>query len=412
VIGVYKMIIDEVVQNLCFLTLHGSRAYGTSRPDSDWDVRGVAISSMDWHLGSRKWEQTQENHPRVKHLLGERFPSALEHPDPLDCEIRCLRKFVSLASDCNPNVLDVLFADPKDWIFATRPWINLYEERHRFLSLRVQHTYTGYAVSQLKRIVRHRGWLLNPPSKKPTREGFGLPPHKKLVNKELSDLVESLLSKKINEWRLDQWFESMPEEVRDSFREDLSAYFEMVHGRHMDGHKEHERYQASQAVGLPDHLFEEIERERRFPNAMKQWKQYQSWKKNRNPERAKLEEEFGYDSKHASHLVRLLLSAQEILSTGTLSVRHPYAELLKEVRSGEWEYDQLIEEAENHKEAIKELVRENPKNLPKSTDKYSIGMISTEIILEANGYVPMGSGLDEIFPYPNLAGIYPNLGGD
>ncbi|AEZ66297.1 hypothetical protein phiTE_131 [Pectobacterium phage phiTE] len=38
--------------------------------------------------------------------------------------------------------------------------------------------------------------------------------------------------------------------------------------------------------------------------------------KNRNAARHELEEKFGYDTKHAMHLVRLLRMSQEILETG------------------------------------------------------------------------------------------------
>ena len=56
--------------------------------------------------------------------------------------------------------------------------------------------------------------------------------------------------------------------------------------------------------------------EKRFAAAMQEWEQYESWKKNRNPDRAAMEAKFGYDAKHASHLIRLLRMATEILEHG------------------------------------------------------------------------------------------------
>lgn len=87
-------------------------------------------------------------------------------------------------------------------------------------------------------------------------------------------------------------------------------------------------------------------REQEYKNDLKKWNQYLSWKKSRNPKRAELEEKYGYDCKHAMHLVRLLRMGHEILTTGEVNVFRKDREKLLEVRAGKWDYDKLVNYAE------------------------------------------------------------------
>jgi len=95
---------------------------------------------------------------------------------------------------------------------------------------------------------------------------------------------------------------------------------------------------------IPDkRLREEVINESRYRQAKKEWDDYQSWKQERNKERAKMEEKFGYDVKHASHLVRLMHEGEEVLVTGSITLPRPEAELLRDVKNGKYKYNELIE---------------------------------------------------------------------
>ena len=85
-----------------------------------------------------------------------------------------LRKYISLAADANPNILEVVFADDSDILKITEAGRQLRANRHLFLSKKARHTFSGYAMSQLKRIESHRRWLLNPPTAPPQRSDFFL----------------------------------------------------------------------------------------------------------------------------------------------------------------------------------------------------------------------------------------------
>lgn len=94
---------------------------------------------------------------------------------------------------------------------------------------------------------------------------------------------------------------------------------------------------------IKDEYIEIANNELQFYNATLEWNQYEDWKKSRNPKRAILEEKFGYDCKHAMHLVRLLRMAKEYLENNQLYVDRTFidAEELKEIRNGSWSFDKL-----------------------------------------------------------------------
>ena len=90
---------------------------------------------------------------------------------------------------------------------------------------------------------------------------------------------------------------------------------------------------------------------------MKTWQQYMSWKTNRNEKRAELESRFGYDTKHASHLIRLLRTGLEILRDGKLSVNRVDAQDLSDIRNGAYSYDEIMTETEHLKVEIEKFFK-------------------------------------------------------
>jgi hypothetical protein len=114
-----------------------------------------------------------------------------------------------------------------------------------------------------------------------------------------------------------------------------------------------------------------------YEDAKVRWEQYWEWKKNRNEKRSVLEEQFGYDTKHAMHLVRLLRMGVEALSEGRLYVRRPDAAELLEVRNGKWTYEQVVEYAEMMDKKVREELY--PKtSLPKKPNIH----LAAELILQ------------------------------
>ena len=105
-----------------------------------------------------------------------------------------------------------------------------------------------------------------------------------------------------------------------------------------------------------------LEQEKRYKRDLRDWQSYQTWKRERNPARAELEKKYGYDSKHASHLVRLLKIGVEILETGKINVDRTDidAEELLAIRNhGIWTYEELVEWAEVKDKELDRLYQES-----------------------------------------------------
>nr|MBA2322341.1 nucleotidyltransferase domain-containing protein [Deltaproteobacteria bacterium] len=180
------------------LTVTGSRAYGIHRPDSDLDVKGVAVPPTRYFHGfAHKFEQADKpGHLAVFASLLPPEESAIVATSKLEGSVYEIRKFLGLAAACNPNILDVLFCRDDEVRLATPAGTRLRQNRRLFLSATAKRTYTGYAAAQLKRIKGHRKWLLDPPTHFPTRAEFGLPEHTLLPADQIA-AVNAAVAKEI-----------------------------------------------------------------------------------------------------------------------------------------------------------------------------------------------------------------------
>jgi len=273
---------------LIFKCKAGSHLYGTNTPLSDVDYRGVFIPDERYFYGCLLSIEQLED----------------KKNDETYFEIR---KFMRLALDNNPNIIELLFVPQNMWEVATDEWRLIHSNRKLFLSKKAKYTFLGYAHSQFKRIKIHRNWLLHPPVKKPEPEDYGL-------------VLKTIMSD-----------------------DDLGAYEAL-----------------KDQVSLVEDLMRIVTKNKAYKNAQREWDNYQNWKTNRNPERAKLEEKFGYDTKHASHLIRLISEGEELLLNGTITFPRPDADYLLRIRAGELTYDQLYREMEIYEEKFEQYYKVSP----------------------------------------------------
>jgi predicted nucleotidyltransferase len=338
--------LDWLRGSTIFLARSGSHAYGTNLPTSDEDFRGIAIPPK-----------------RYFHGFVDRFEQA-EVKDP-DVVIYDVRKFFSLAADCNPNIVESLFIDESDWIIATRYWTDVVHRfRDAFLSKRAMHTFSGYAMSQLKRIRSHRRYLLNPPRKHPDRVDCGLPDAPTLARDQFG-VIEARIRKTEDTLGGEGFTKDRIEEVDASLVE-----------------------AAVRDLELSPNLIPIIVAERKYGAAMREWKQYEIWKTNRNDKRAELERKHGFDSKHGMHLVRLLRMAIEILRDGKVVVKRPDAEELLAIRNGAWTFDVLMEWATKTEVELKTHYETSA--LPREPDRRHLDGVLTGVVEMFLGYPYLG----------------------
>lgn len=106
------------------------------------------------------------------------------------------------------------------------------------------------------------------------------------------------------------------------------------------------------------------QRKSEYENKLKDYQSYDTWRRNRNPKRAELERKYGYDTKHAMHLYRLILEAEELLTTGflTLPLNTSIITPLESILNGQYRYEQILAYGENAQAHLKALETRSPLN--------------------------------------------------
>lgn len=319
--------------NTIYLTKHGSHCYGTATPTSDLDVRGVCIPPVKtYNFG-----------------ILNNFEQVI-FSEPIDLTVFGITKFVQLCLNANPNTLEILFTEEEDHLFINDDGRKLLDIRDSFLSKKLRYSLAGYAHSQLKRIKTHKNWLFRGKIPKPKREDFDLLEHNKLLPEAQLLEIEGAIRKKFEDWTIDT--SGMDESTTIKFKNELYDILIDLKINHDDMDLYAARY-----LGLKDNLVEEFKKERSYKNALKDYQNWETWQKNRNKDRAALEEKYGFDCKHGSHLVRLFRQCEDVLKTGKLVVKRPDAQELLSIRNGAWTFDQLIEFAETKNKEIDELYK-------------------------------------------------------
>lgn len=100
--------------------------------------------------------------------------------------------------------------------------------------------------------------------------------------------------------------------------------------------------------------------------------------------RQELIQKFGYDTKMASHALRLYLEANELLSTGKVTLPLKENQLVLTVKKGEWSKERFLEEC-TRLEALCDQLYVNSV-LPKSPDREGAHKLLVEMTKEFHGY--------------------------
>ena len=97
--------------------------------------------------------------------------------------------------------------------------------------------------------------------------------------------------------------------------------------------------------------------------------------------RKELVEKFGYDTKNAAHLIRLLRMEIEFLKDGQLEVERKDASQLLEIKRGEWSIEQVTKESERLFVVAEQAYLDS--TLPVEPDREKINALSVAVIKQA-----------------------------
>ena len=331
--------------DLLFLGLVGSQAYGLATNTSDFDYKGVYIQSEEDILSNSYIPQIEINKDFVVYEL---------------------RRFLELLSTANPNVLELLYLPDSCIRYDTTLYRMIRARRKVFLTKKACDTYIGYAKTQLgkaKSINKKFNWEKDKLIRK-TPIDFA-----KIVDRESGiplSLVEWL---KMNEYSQEQIGLSSISGFRDCYK----IYVDEIKWVN-DNHRfdfEDRNYKGFEGSNSNEPRVSEIERymidqwkgivywnREAYSTHSKEYREYQEWVKKRNLNRylTNKSHKQDYDSKNIMHLVRLLLTAEEIPTQGRINVdRSSNRGYLLDIKNGSVDLPEVVSEVESRTDSIKNL---------------------------------------------------------
>lgn len=338
------MITEELDKLNTIVTCYGgSHAYGTNIATSDIDIRGIFCAD-------EKAIRTPFHTVREVNM-----------DDEEDGKLYELNNFMKLYVDMNPNILELLWVDDKSIITSSEAYNHLRSYRDQLLSTKAAFTFTGYAMQQMKRIKGHNKWINNPQADDaPVAMNF---------MKHVQNLTDGKVISRdfnISAYRYSH--------ILVPYGGNIFGMVRVVHdmnivaglfNRNGSIRNMYEDLPNEIKKCKPDHIVKFCEDE--YKNAKNTWKNYHKWKRERNPVRHAMEEEFGYDTKHAMHIVRLMRMGEEILTTGKVNVFREDAQELLDVRNGKWTYEELLSWAEEKDNLVRNVLYKQS-DLPKQVD--------------------------------------------
>lgn len=297
--------------------ISGSKAYGLDTPTSDTDIKGVFVLPKEEYYGLNYTPQVNnETNDIVFYELG---------------------RFMELLALNNPNILELLNT-PDNAIIYKHPFLSDIRTE-LFLSKLCCNTFGKFALSQIKKAKGLKKKIVNPIEKERksvlsfcyVNYNQGAIPLKKFLEikgwkQECCGLVNIINMKDMYGLYYSENLEfngivrgddsntvclsSIPKE----FKQETLLYF------NQDG----------------------------YSTYCKEYREYWDWVDKRNDERYENTKSHGknYDSKNMMHVFRLLDMAIEIGKEHKVNVKRPNRDFLLEIKSGKFEYEELLTMAE------------------------------------------------------------------
>ncbi len=319
------MNIDQLKSSNCiiFECISGSRAYGLATPTSDTDIRGVFISP-----------------PEIFYSLNYVDQINNESNDIVYYEIR---KFAELLLKNNPNILELLNIS-EEFILYKHPLFEQFKP-NIFLSKLCENTFANYAFTQIKKARSLNKKIVKP--MEPVRKG--ILDFCYVYENKLSENVISFLEK--NNMKQEFCGLSAIPHIADCFNlfYDENANYKGIISKQIANDVSLSSIEKGK-VPLCLLYFNK----NAYSIYCKEFREYNEWIEKRNEERfnTTISHNKNYDSKNIMHTYRLLEMAKEIGLEGKIQVYRPNREFLLDIKSGKFEYDDLVNQAENLKNEL------------------------------------------------------------
>jgi len=298
--------------------ISGSKAYGLDTPSSDTDIKGVFILPKKDYYGLDYIEQiNNETNDVVFYELG---------------------RFMELLACNNPNILEMLFA-PMSSIIYKHPLMESIEP-NKIISKLCKNTFGKFAYSQIKKAKGLNKKIVNPIIKdRKSVLDFCYINYKQ-------GAIPLLKFLELKHWKQENCGLINIPHMRDVF----GLYYSET--ENFSGIIRNETSNdvcvSSIPKGLEQLALLYFNRDG-YSTHCKEHKEYWDWVDKRNQERYQDTQSHGknYDAKNMMHVFRLLEMACEIGREQKINVKRPNRDFLLEIKSGKFEYDDLLKMAEN-----------------------------------------------------------------
>ena len=320
--------------NIFYLTLGGSRSYGTNLPDSDYDLRGGYLEN-----------------PRSLFALEHQKEEFVE--TETDTTLYSLRKLAKLLASCNPNVIEMLGTRDEDVVYMNEIGKTLRDNYRLFLSKRAFYTFSGYATQQLRRLQNALA-----------RDQYTQPEKEKHILKSISvDILTS--GEPFNAYMLDPAQANKNESQFNVSLEVLPSNNDEYETEiFVDGTMKH----------LP--LREYTKLNSKLANTIKNYGLLTQ--RNKKKDEAHL-------NKHAMHLIRLYYMGIDILKNQEIvTYREKEHDLLMSIRHGEMPFEKVFAMQERLEKEMDDA--RIASTLPEQVDSKKIDDLLMEIYAKAYGF--------------------------
>jgi uncharacterized protein len=343
------MTVQELKEQGCviFECISGSQAYGLATPQSDVDIKGVFVLPKEKFYSLDYIDQVNENNNNVAYFE--------------------LKKFIDLLSKNNPNMLEMVNM-PADCILYKHPLFDSIKASY-FLSKLCKDSFAGYAMTQLKKARGLNKKILNPMSGE-----------KKSIL-DFCYVVQGQGSVPVKDFLL-----------KNNMQQQDCGLVAIAHMREVFGlyHKKNAYRGIVNDERSLDVCLSPVEEGEKpvatlsfnkdgYSKYCKDYKEYFNWVNNRNEVRYENTAEHGknYDAKNMMHTFRLLDMAEEIGGRGEINVRRPNREFLLRIKKGDFNYDELVQQAEEKLQAVNRAYENS--FLPPAPDLEKINRLLVEM---------------------------------
>ena len=326
------MKLEELKQSgsIIFECITGSRAYGLHTPTSDTDIRGVYILPKTQFYSLNYIGQVNN-----------------ETNDIVYYE---LKKFIELCAKNNPNILELLNV-PNECVLYKHPLFDKIK-MEIFLSKQCELSFANYAYAQIKKARGLEKKIMNPMGK--TRKSV-LDFCVVYSDGRTTSFIEFLRQK---DWKQENCGVSNISKMKDCHK--LFHSLDIPYKGVLRKSNANDIALSSIPKGEEPVAMLYFNKDG-YSTYCKKYKEYWNWVDKRNDERYKTTITHGknYDSKNMMHTFRLLHMAKEIALERTVVVKRPDRDFLLDIKNGKYEYDELVEWAEEKKLELEGLYKKS-----------------------------------------------------